>query len=96
VKRLTIPLPEPVFMVTLTNPSGATRRVEANAIRFLAWLVPSFAVDYVLASADGGRHSLLLTLAASFTVLAIAVLTVNVEEAPAPEEAPADAREEQK
>jgi hypothetical protein len=73
-------LPEPVFMITLHDGSPAVRRMLAAALRFLLWMVPSCAADYTLATADGGRHALWLTLAAAFTVLAAAVLLVNVDD----------------
>lgn len=79
VSRLQVPLPEPVFMITVSHGSAQGRRAMVSALRFLLWGVPSLAVDCALAVADGGRHALWLTLAASFAVLAIAVLTVNAE-----------------
>jgi len=51
-----------------------------GALRFLLWGTPACTLDYVLATADGGRHSLWLTLAASFALLATAVLTVGVRD----------------
>ena len=75
-----IPLPGPLFMITVTNGSAKSQRAMVHALRFLLWMVPTMTVDYVLATADGGRHSLWLTLAASFITLAIAVLTVNVRD----------------
>jgi hypothetical protein len=80
VKVPSIPLPEPEFMITLTRGSDRSRRAGVHALRFLLWLCPAGAVDYVLASAGGGRHSLLLTLAATYLTLAPAVLLVNVRD----------------
>jgi hypothetical protein len=82
-----IPLPEPAYMITVTHPSPRIRRAGICALRFLLWGAPVCAVEYVLAVTDGGHHALWLTLAATYVVLAIAVLTVNVrdgggEEAP--------------
>ena len=82
MKLPSIPLPVPVFMITVEHGSVRGRRALVQALRFLLWLVPSCAVDYTLAVADGGRHALWLTLAAAIAVLAIAVLTVNVQEDP--------------
>jgi hypothetical protein len=78
VKIPGIPLPEPVLMITVP---GDTRlhRAEASVLQCALWMIPSGAVDYALAVADGGRHALWLTLAAAFTVLAIMMLTVGVE-----------------
>lgn len=75
-----IPLPEPVLMIDVTRGSDRERRAMVAALRFLLWLVPSGAVDYGLAVADGGRHAPWLTLAAAFAVLAIAVVLVNVQD----------------
>jgi hypothetical protein len=80
MKLPSVPLPEPEFMITLTRGTVRSRRAGVHALRFLLWLCPSAAVDYVLATADGGRHSLLLTLAASFATLVLAVLLVNVRD----------------
>lgn len=80
VKLPEIPLPEPVFMITVTHGNARERRAMVQALRFLLWAVPSAAADYVLATADGGRHSLWLTLAAAYAVLATAVLLVNARD----------------
>lgn len=74
-----IPLPEPALMITLPPGSGRLYRTEASLLQFALWMIPSGAVDYVLAAADGGRHSLWLTLAAAFAALAIMMLIVGVE-----------------
>ncbi len=77
-----IPLPEPVLlMIEVTRGSDRDRRVMVAALRFLLWMVPSAVTGYVLAATDGGRHSLWMTLAASFAVLATAVLLVNARDA---------------
>lgn len=76
-----IPLPEPFFMIEVTRGGDRARRVTVAALRFLLWMIPSATVDYVLAATDGGRHSLWMTLAASFAVLATAVLLVNARDA---------------
>jgi hypothetical protein len=83
-----IPLPEPRFMITVTHGSNRSRRARVNALRFLLWVVPAGVADYVLATADGGRHSLWMTLAAAYATLALAVLTVNAEAAGEDSEAP--------
>jgi hypothetical protein len=80
VKIPEIPLPEPAFMITVKRGSDRNRRAAVSALRFLLWVVPSGAVDYVLATADGGRHSPWLTLAATFALLVTAVLVVNVRD----------------
>lgn len=41
---------------------------------------PACALDYALATWDGGRHSLWLTLAATYAALVIAVLLVGVRD----------------
>jgi hypothetical protein len=51
-----------------------------HALRFLLWGAPACAADYILATADGGRHSPWLTLAAAYLALVIAVLTVGVRD----------------
>jgi hypothetical protein len=79
VKTPEIPLPEPLlYEFTVNHPNARSRRAGVIALRVLLWLVPACAVDYTLAVADGGRHSLWLTLAASFAALAVAVLLVGV------------------
>lgn len=75
-----IPLPEPAYTITVTHPSPGRRRAAICALRFLLWGSPALAVDCVLATADGGRHALWLTLAATYVVLAIAILTVGVSD----------------
>lgn len=85
-----IPIPEPVFLITLSRGSSRIRRAEMHALHLLLWLVPSCAAEFFTATAGGERHSPLLVLAAAFTVLAVAVLTVNVrEEGPAEDAEPA-------
>jgi hypothetical protein len=81
VKLPEIPLPEPAFMITLPPGAGRLYDAEASFLQFALWMIPSAAVDYGLAAADGGRHSLWLTLAAAFLVLVIMMLTVGVEKA---------------
>lgn len=78
MKIPSIPLPEPEYMITLTRGSDRSRGLEVHALRFLLWIVPAAAVDYILATADDGSHALWLTLAATYVTLILAVLTVNV------------------
>lgn len=80
-----IPLPEPVFMITLPSGTGRLYHAEAAFLQFALWMIPSGAVDYALAVADGGRHALWLTLAAAFAVLEVMMLTVGVEKGEAEE-----------
>jgi hypothetical protein len=81
VKIPSIPLPEPLlYEITVSHKSARSRRSMVHALRFLLWAAPTLLVDYVLATADGGRHSLWLTLTASFAVLAVAVLLVGVRD----------------
>lgn len=81
VKIPSVPLPEPLlYEFTLTHPSARARLAGVTALRFLLWGTPAALVDYVLATADGGRHSLWLTLAATYIVIVIAVLLVGVRE----------------
>lgn len=75
-----IPLPEPAYEITVSHPSPTIRRAGVCAVRVLFWGTPACVVDYILATVDGGRHSLLLTLAAAFAALAIAVLLVGVRD----------------
>jgi hypothetical protein len=56
------------------------RVMTAIAHRFLLRTAPACADGYALAAADGRRHALLRTLAASFAPLAAAVLAVGVRE----------------
>jgi hypothetical protein len=79
VKIPVIPLPEPAYIITVSHPNPRIGRVGASALRFLLWGTPVLSADYILATADGGRHALWLTLAATYVVLAIAMLTVGVE-----------------
>jgi hypothetical protein len=81
VKLPRVPLPEPLlYEITVTHPSPRIRRAGVTALRFLLWVTPAVAVDCFLATADGGHHSLWLTLAAALAALAVAVLTVGVRE----------------
>ena len=73
-----VPLPESLFMITVSG-NGRLHRAEAAFLQFALWMIPSCAVDYALAAADGGRHALWPTLAAAFLVLGIMMLTVGVE-----------------
>lgn len=77
MKLPAIPLPEPVFMITVHGPARG-RRAVVEATRLVLWGIPSGAVDCVLATAGHGRHSTWLTFAAACITLAIAVLVVNV------------------
>lgn len=86
MKLPTIPLPEPTFMIDVTHGNDRQRRNMVNALRILLWVVPAAAVDYVLATVDWGRHSLWLTLAATYITLALAVLTVGVRDGGSEEE----------
>jgi hypothetical protein len=79
-----LPIPEPMFMITLTHPSPRIRRTGMIALRFLLWL----AVDWTLATADGGHHALWLAITVIYAVLAITVLTVDVVEGVGGEETP--------
>ena len=65
MKLPAIPLPEPAFTITITRGSARSLRAEMAALRFLLWLAPAAVVDYALATVDGGRHALWLTLAAT-------------------------------
>jgi hypothetical protein len=81
VKLPSIPLPEPLlYEITVSRKSAGSRRVMVHALRFLLWGTPGCALDYALATWDGGRHSLWLTLAATYIVIVIAVLLVGVRE----------------
>lgn len=80
MKLPSIPLPEPAYMITVSHPSPMIRRAGICVLRFLLWGVPTCAADYILATVDGGRHVLWLTLAATYVVLAIAVLAVGVSD----------------
>ena len=80
MKQPEIPIPEPLWWITITRGTPASRRAMVPALRVLFWFVPAGVVDWVLAVADGGAHSLLLTLAAAYLTLVIAVLTVNVRD----------------
>lgn len=81
MKVPSIPLPEPLlYEFTLAGGSAGSRRAMVHALRFLLWGTPVTLVDYVLATADGGHHSLWLTLIASYATLVLAVLLVNVRD----------------
>lgn len=81
MKSPSIPLPEPLlYEITVTHPDARMRRAGVTTLRFLLWGTPACALDYFLATADGGRHSLWMTLAASFAILATAVLMVGVRD----------------
>jgi hypothetical protein len=81
VKLPSIPLPEPLlYEITVAHKSARSRRAMVHALRFLLWGAPACALDYALATWDGGRHSLWLTLAATYAALVIAVLLVGVRD----------------
>lgn len=78
IRAARIPLPEPVFMIDVTHGTDRQKRVRVAELRFVAWAVPSLAVECALIF-HGHFERSWLPLAAALLTLASCVLLVNAQ-----------------
>jgi hypothetical protein len=80
VKFSSIPLPEPLYEITVSHPDGRHRRVLVHALCFLLRGTPALGVEALMIVHNHSGGGLLTALLAAYLTLAVAVLLVGVRD----------------